>query len=1158
MALPPILAAPNVTARARRLMELTHDRVLVFDGAMGTQTHALDLPPEAYDGIPDCPEILNLSQPDAIASIHRRYYEAGADIVETNSFGSSSLTLAEFGLEDRAEEISMAAASIARGVADELSSREPDKPRFVSGSIGPGTKLPTLGHISFAELCDALTEQTRGLLRGGCDLIQIETCQDVSQMKAAVVACQRAFAELDLRVPVLLQMTVETMGTLLLGTEVTAAFATFECYDEVWGFGLNCATGPTFMGPHLKTLSELSDRALSCLPNAGLPENIDGQVVYKLGPEQFAEEVAAYTRELGLNLVGGCCGTTPEHIAALAAAVSGIEPRPREGSFEPSAASLYSSTTLAQIPPPLLVGERLNANGSKRFRKLLLSEDYDGMVAMAKSQMQGGAHLLDVCVAYVARDERRDMQELLSRLRGQSQLPLVIDSTEVPVIEAALELIPGRAVVNSINLEDGEERARAVLELCQKHGAAVIALTIDEEGQAYTADRKLAIAERIFALAIEHGLRPQDIIFDALTFTLATGDEQYRKVGIETLEGIRRIKERCAGCFTILGLSNCSFGLNPAARQVLNSVFLDEAVKVGLDQAIVHAAKILPLFRIGEEEQRAARDLIYDRREQDDPLHRLMALFADRKATGSEAKVRPDTIEEVLSQRIVEGDRKGLTEDLDEALESYGPFEIINGFLLDGMKLVGELFGAGKMQLPFVLQSAEVMKAAVKHLEPHMDKLDSSSRGKVLLATVKGDVHDIGKNLVDIILSNNGFTVRNLGIKQPIEAIINAAEELGADVVGLSGLLVKSTVVMRDNLAELNRRGLTHLRILLGGAALTRSYVEQNLRELYRGEVAYASDAFDGLSLVTRVVEQGSLIDPDEAASSSDGKAQATPKVAAPRKARAAPKLALVPPPAPPFWGARQVDAPIAVDELLGWINKKTLFRGQWQFRRGDRDRAAQMQHEREVVEPIFAEVSSEAIERGILQPRVAYGWFPCRRDGDSLVLYHDPDARDERARLSFPRQHPDQGGRCLSDYFRADVTDVLGLSAVTVGAEASAFTKSLFEADDYTRYLYFHGLAVEAAEGLAEYWHRQMRVELGIAGDDSEDRTALFRQEYRGRRYSFGYPACPDLSLQTVLFDLIPAAAIGLELTEEHQLVPEQSTTAVMIHHPEARYFGA
>lgn len=1156
MGLPEVLTGKNLTERSIQLMNLARERVLLFDGAMGTQIHSLELPDEAFGGIPDCPEMLNLHSPESLELIHGRFYEAGADIVETDTFGGTIVTLAEFGVEARTREINRTSAQIARRVAAKFTEQTPEKPRFVSGSVGPGTKLPTLAHIGWDEIVDGLREQMCGLLEGGVDVIQIETCQDIMQIKAGVVAARLAFEETQIQVPLLVQITVETTGTLLLGTEVHAAYTTLEVYPEIWGFGLNCGTGPTKMGPHLKTLSEITNRAVVCLPNAGLPENIDGAVVYPMKPEPFAEEVVDYVKSVGLNIVGGCCGTTPEHIAALSKALVGVKPKERTGEFEASVASLYSPYTLSQEPAPLMVGERLNANGSRKFKKLLLAEDYDGMISMAKSQMKGGAHVLDVCVAYVGRDEKRDMTELLTRLRGQSELPLMIDSTEVDVIEVALKLLPGRAIVNSINLEDGEERPRKVLGLCKTYGAAVVALTIDEEGQAYTADRKLAIAKRLYALALEMGLRPQDLIFDPLTFTLGTGEEIYRKVGVETLEGIRRIKEECSGARTILGLSNCSFGLNPAARQVLNSIFLSEAVKVGLDQAIVHASKILPLFKVAESEQKIARQLIYDDRSEGDPLMRFMELFTDRKAKGARVSERPDTIEKVLEQRIIDGDKKGLEADLDTALEKYKPFEIINQFLLDGMKIVGEMFGAGKMQLPFVLQSAEVMKSAVKHLEPHMDKLEGSTRGRVVLATVKGDVHDIGKNLVDIILSNNGFDVLNLGIKQPIDAIIEAALEFKADIVGMSGLLVKSTVIMRDNLLELNRRGVTQFPILLGGAALTRGYVEEDLRSLYEGEVAYARDAFDGLSLVTQVAEQGKPLVIETVAPKVE-KVVVAPVVVIDDDPNRRSKTAKIEPLKAPFWGARKVEQPYeTAEEVFDWINKQTLFRGQWQFRRGQRNAVEQAAFEEETVEPIYQEVRAEALKIGLFEPKVAYGFFPCRSEGNDVVVYHDESGSRERARFSFPRQGPGKKDLCLADYFREDAIDCVGFSAVTVGMKAGEFTKSLFDSDQFTRYLYFHGLSVEAAEGLAEYWHHRMRAELGLADGESKEKTDLFRQRYHGARYSFGYPACPDLSMQELIFDLIPAREVGISLTEECQLVPEQSTTAMVVHHPDARYF--
>jgi 5-methyltetrahydrofolate--homocysteine methyltransferase len=1138
------------------------ERVLIFDGAMGTSVQDRNLTPDDFGGKDGCNEVLVLTRPQVIREIHASFLEVGCDAIETDTFGASRLVLGEYDLADKAYEINRAAARLAREVAVDFST--PSHPRFVVGSIGPGTRLPSLGQIGFGELVSMYAEQARGLLDGGADILLIETCQDLLQAKAAIVGCRDGMRDAGADFPLMVQITMESAGTMLLGTEIGAALTALEPYglDVI---GLNCATGPQEMMEHIRFLSRHCRSAISCLPNAGLPRMEGGRARYLLTPGELAAFHKTFVDEHGVSIVGGCCGTTPAHLKRVVEAIGRRPPRPRTPEHVPSASSLYVSTPFRQDQSFLIVGERTNANGSKQFRDFLLAGDYDGMVGMAREQAKEGAHVLDVCVDYVGRDGAADADEVVRRFVTQCTLPLVIDSTEAPVIETALKRIGGRAVINSVNLEDGEQgRPARIFPMAKRYGSAVVCLLIDEEGQARTLDWKLKVAHRLHDLAVKrYDLEPSDLIFDALTFPLGSGQADLRQDAIATLEAIRRIKAELPGVFTILGVSNVSFGLKPAARQVLNSVFLHLAVEAGLDAAIVNVSRILPLNRIDSRQHEVARQLIFDeRRDGYDPLTEFMGLFekagAGKRAAVSEAA---RTLEERLKARIVDGERPGLEVLLDEALGKYDALTIINEILLDGMKTVGDLFGSGQMQLPFVLQSAEVMKAAVGYLERFMSRADGQSKGKIVLATVKGDVHDIGKNLVDIILSNNGYTVVNLGIKQPVHNIIEAALTHQADAIGMSGLLVKSTLVMKENLEELNARDLSRFPVILGGAALTRGYVEGDLRSLYKGEVFYAGDAFDGLHLMEEITSR-------EPRESGDVRpvAQRAParRVLPPtphptiRGERVRSDVRQdVPIPTMPFLGSRVVtELPLA--DVFAFINEVALFRTQWQFHRGKGDR----EHFDELIEhhvrPIYERWKGRCAEEAILQPRVVYGYFPCQSEGDDLIVYAD-DGRTPRMRFTFPRQ-PGGGHLCLADFFAgvdSGRMDVLGCMLVTVGRRASEVTKALFEQHHYTDYLYLHGLSVESAEALAELWHSRMRGELEIAGEDSPDLARIFRQGYRGSRFSFGYPACPNLEDQTKLFELLEPERIGVELSQEFQLDPEQSTSAIIVHHPEAKYFN-
>ncbi len=1144
------------------------ERVVVADGAMGTmlQAHALSL--EDFAGLEGCNEILNVTRPDVVRAVHDAFLEVGVDCVESNTFGANLANLSEYGIPERIRELAEAGARIARAAADAWST--PEQPRYVLGSVGPGTKLPTLGHITFAELRDSYTDQVAGLLDGGADAVLIETAQDLLQAKAAVIGAKRAITAAGRDVPVLVQVTVETTGTMLLGTEIGAALTALEPLG-IDAIGLNCATGPAEMSEHLRHLSKYGRPLISCMPNAGLPVLTADGAHYPLTPEQLADAHDTFTREYGLSLVGGCCGTTPEHLRAVVERVQGRPLTPRDPHPEAGVASLYQAVPFAQDTSYLSIGERTNANGSRAFRDAMLEGRWQDCVEIAREQNRDGAHLLDVCIDYVGRDGVADMRALAGRLATASTLPLVLDSTEPAVLEAGLEMLGGRAVVNSVNYEDGDgpdSRIRRIMPLVREHGAAVVALTIDEQGQARTADWKVAVADRlIIDLTSTWGMAVEDIIVDCLTFPIATGQEETRRDAVETLAAIREVKRRWPGVRTTLGLSNVSFGLNPAARQVLNSVFLAEAVEAGLDSAIVHASKILPTARIPQEQHQVALDLVHDRRREGyDPLQRFLELFegvdatALRQSRAEELAALP--LFERLQRRIVDGERTGLEADLDAALETHSALDIVNDTLLAGMKTVGELFGSGQMQLPFVLQSAEVMKTAVGHLEPHMDRTDESGKGTIVLATVKGDVHDIGKNLVDIILTNNGYRVVNLGIKQPASAIIAAAEEADADLIGMSGLLVKSTVVMKENLSELTQRGVgTRWPVLLGGAALTRAYVEQDLAEQFDGEVRYARDAFEGLRLMEAfMAHRRGLTDAlpprRERVVRSVARPDETPADQLPARSDVATD---VPVPTPPFLGSQVVKG-IALAEYAAYLDERALFLGQWGLKPGRGEGGASYE---ELVEsqgrPRLRMWLDRLQTEGLLEAAVVYGYFRCVSEGDDLVVLSD-DGATERHRFTFPRQRRDRH-LCLSDFFRprgSGETDVVGFTVVTMGRRISAATGELFAKNAYRDYVELHGLSVQLAEALAEYWHARIRAELGFAAEDAGDLGAILDQGYRGSRYSFGYPACPDLEEQAKVADLLQPQRIGVTLSEEFQLAPEQSTSALVVHHPEAKYFNA
>ncbi|HEY5402623.1 MAG TPA: methionine synthase [Pyrinomonadaceae bacterium] len=1167
-------------------LETLKERIVVFDGAMGTNLQVQNLTLDDFGGLrfEGCNENLLVTRPDAVEKVHAAFLEVGCDVVETNSFNGTPVDFAEYDIGDKAYDMNVMAARLAKRVASDYST--PTKPRWVAGSMGPGRKLPTLGHISFAELRDAYKVQVSGLLDGGVDLLIVETCQDLLQTKAALSAIFAHFAETRRRVPVIAQVTIEIFGTMLNGTEISAALTSLAPFP-IDIIGMNCGTGPRHMTESIRYLCENAPLPVSVLPNAGLPSVVDGKMHYDETPESFTAQLVHFASDFGVNVVGGCCGTTPAHLKLAVEAMQRLTPKQRDAKLIPSASSIYSQQPYVQDSSFLIVGERVNASGSKKMRDLLNAEDWDGLVALGKEQEREGAHILDVNVDFVGRDGEKDMHELASRLVTNVKIPMMFDSTEWQKMEAGLQHAGGKSILNSTNYEDGVPRFLKVIDLAKEYGASVVIGTIDEEGMARSAEKKFEIAKRAYEQATgEAGLPASDVFFDALALPISTGIEEDRKNALATIEGIRKIKNELPGAFTILGVSNVSFGLNPASRVVLNSVFLHDAVEAGLDAAIVNASKIEPLNRIGEQELKVARQLINDERKFEgdvctyDPLIEFTKLFEGVKAKTAKKASKGETVEERLKSHIIDGEKIGLEDELKTALGQYSALEIINNILLEGMKVVGDLFGSGQMQLPFVLQSAEAMKSAVRYLEPFIEKKGgATAKGKMVLATVKGDVHDIGKNLVDIILTNNGYKVFNLGIKQTIDSILDACEEHEADAIGMSGLLVKSTLIMKENLELMNERGIK-VPVVLGGAALTRRYVEDDLKSIYHGKLFYARDAFAGLHTMDKLVgiagNGKEVLDAADAALAEGVEdpedligEEAKLGIRKPAKPRGATKIvgdtthtnrstvssdASIP--TAPFFGSRVV-ADIPLDDVFAFVNETALFKGQWQFKQGRTPAAEYQSLVTSKVRPIYEELKERSKREELLVPKVVYGYFPCQSEGNDLIVFDE--SFNERTRFTFPRQ-PAGKHLCLADFFatrESGKMDVVAFHLVTVGRRASEYAQELFKADNYADYLYFHGLSVESAEALAELWHKRIREELGIAGSDAKDLSKLFHQAYQGSRFSFGYPACPRLEDQEKLFALIDPSRIDVSLTEEFQLEPEQSTSAIIVHHPEAKYFS-
>ena len=1172
--------------------------IIIFDGGTGTSFQNLNLSSHDFGGdeLEGCNENLVLSSPNTVEQVHNSFLEAGCHVIETNTFGASSIVLDEYSISNKAYEINKKAAQIAKKCANLFSSI--NTPRFVAGSIGPTTKLPTLGHISFDKLKDSYEEQINGLIDGGIDLLLIETCQDVLQIKSALSASQEVIKNRNIELPIMISITMETTGTMLVGSDIASALTILEPYN-IDILGLNCATGPVQMKEHIKYLAENSPFAISCIPNAGLPENIGGVAHYKLTPLELKMQLMNFIYDFNVQLIGGCCGTTPEHIKHLSSIIEEIVDKKInkrlptvKTNFVPSAASIYNAVPYKQDNSILIVGERLNASGSKKVRELLNEDDWDGLVSIAKQQQKENAHILDVNVDYVGRDGVKDMKEITSRLVTNINLPLMIDSTEADKMESGLKTVGGKCIINSTNYEDGDDRFNQVLKLALDYGAGIVIGTIDEDGMARTSQKKYDIAKRALIKTRSSGLADYEIFFDPLALPISTGIEEDRLNAKATIEAISKIRKSFPDIHIILGISNISFGLSPLSRINLNSIFLDECIKAGLDSAIIAPNKILPLSKISADTKKLCLDLIYDRRKFEnhiciyDPLVELTKAFQDltisdfKKASTSNKNL---TLEEKLKNHIVDGEKIGLEEQLNNALKKYKPLEIINTYLLDGMKVVGELFGSGQMQLPFVLQSAETMKFAVSVLEPHMETVDEKiSNGKLLIATVKGDVHDIGKNLVDIILSNNGFDVINLGIKQDVSAIIDAQKKHKADCIAMSGLLVKSTAFMKDNLEAFNNAEI-NVPVILGGAALTPKFVNEDCSQIYKGKILYGKDAFTDLQFMNDYMDskkKGNWSNENGFTNTDDIQIKlASPRSSAKDKnlnknIEKTKSIQLIEnfnrsnfveeeePIKAPFLGTRVLqDIEIDFDKLIFYLDKKALFSGQWQIKKNKGQSVEEYNNYLDsYANPLLEKWINIILDKGLISPKAVYGYFRCGRNDNSIYLF-DNVSNKRISEFNFPRQKSGNN-LCIADFYcdlkNNDPVDIFPMQAVTMGEIASEYSQELFKADKYSDYLIFHGLTVQLAEALAEYVHSIVRIECGFKSYEPNNNREILAQKYRGARYSFGYPACPKVSDSNIQLSLLDTKRINLTMDESEQLHPEQSTTAIISLHSKAKYFSA
>ena len=1155
------------------ILETIKKRPLIIDGAMGTQLQQRDdkISKEAWEGNEGCNEILNVTAPDIMEEIFSAYLTAGADLITTNTFGSFSWVLDEYQIGDRAYELTKAGAALVKRQCEAFST--PEHPRFCLGSVGPGTKLPSLGHITYDEMFEGYTDFCKALIEGGTDIFLLETCQDPLQIKAALHACQEANRQMKTELPIMVSVTIELSGTMLIGTDAQTIATIMEPFD-ILSLGFNCGTGPEQVLKHVKTLSELWHKPISVHSNAGLPQNRGGYTYYPMGPDEFVAQQEKFLNYDGVSFLGGCCGTTPQHIRALVNAVTNKMPKAPTGSHENSIASLFNTVPLMQEPAPLLVGERSNATGSKAFRELLLNENYEGTLSVAQQQVRAGAHVVDVNVGFAGRDETKDMTEVMAMYAQKIALPLMPDSTQTKGLETALKHIGGKAILNSVNLEDGEPKFDAVCQLAKKYGASLVCLTIDEVGMAKSIEDKLKVADRIIDLATNrHGIKKEDLVFDVLTFTLGSGDEEYFEAGINTIEAIRQLRKKHPEVGAILGLSNISFGLDKDARPYLNSMFLHHCVQAGLTSVIINVKHIIPLNKIPEEDQKICDDLIFNRLPNGEALFTFIEHFSSKEAVDNDAvdeAYLAMSDEEKIAKLLMDGDKERMIPLVEEARKTIKPEVIVNEILIDAMKVVGELFGSGQMQLPFVLQSAETMKKTVDHLNPYLPKVEKEVDTTLSLGTVKGDVHDVGKNLVDIILSNNGYKVNNLGIKVDLDSFLADMEKGHVSALGMSGLLVKSTQVMLENLGILKEKGIT-IPILLGGAALTRNFIDDFCRPAYDGPIFYCKDAFDGVTAMSRI-EAGNMntnLHPD-----------------APKIERVKKKEVIIPPfeelkmpsrdvnvPTPPFWGRREIKlTQQQVEMAFDWINHKILFKSRWGYSSKGMTKEAYEKQLEEVVWPAYEKLKARFLDEVLFEPTIVYGYWPCRSDDNKLLIFDESEGYFSESEInrqlledvkknaikefSFPRQRK-APHRALSDFFHADRHDVIALTCVSAGAKLSEVEREIYERGDYTEYYQFHGLGVELAEALAEIAHKQIRLDLNIADGEKATLADVQMNKYQGSRYSFGYAACPDLELNRPLFDLLKPEEFGIELSETFQIHPEQSTSALVVYHPNATYYN-
>lgn len=1152
------------------LLQTLQQRPLIIDGAMGTQLQALDISSEQWEGNEGCNELLNVTAPELIASIHANYLEAGADFTKTNSFGAFSWVLDEYDIAERAYELAFASAAVAKAQTQKFST--PSHPRYTLGVMGPGTKLPSLGHIEYDEMLEGYTQCAQGLFDGGADAFLLETMQDPLQIKAAIHAVDAVLQKANEKRPILVSATIELSGSMLIGTDAQTIAAILEPF-EIFSLGFNCGTGPSQYLKHVKALSEYSPKRISVHANAGLPENRGGQSYYPMGPDEFAASQKSFLACDGVQLLGGCCGTTPAHIKALHDAVCDIAPKPPVGKQSASIASLFNVTSLMQEPAPLLVGERSNATGSKAFRELLLHEDYEGTLTVAQQQVRAGAHALDVSVGFAGRDEQKDMHDVMAMYAQKIALPLMPDSTQLPALEMALKKIGGKPIINSVNLEDGIEKFDAVCSLAKRYGASLVCLTIDEEGMAKTKARKVEVAQRIYDRAVNlHKIRPDELVFDLLTFTVGSGDEEYRDAAIQTIDAIRELRSIHPEVGAILGLSNISFGLDAKARPYLNSVFLHHCIEAGLTAVIINVKHIIPLSKMKQEDIDICEELLFNKKPNGEALFAFIEHFATAKEATEEDDEAYNALsgEEKIKKLLMDGDKERMLPLVEQLRHEIAPERIVNEILIDAMKVVGELFGAGQMQLPFVLQSAETMKATVDVLNPYLPKLEKKSLTTLVLGTVKGDVHDVGKNLVDIILSNNGFKVINLGIKVHLETFLEELKKSDADAIGMSGLLVKSTQVMKENLEALSDAGFTK-PILLGGAALTRSFIDEYCRPIYKGPIFYCKDAFDGVTAMSRIEkgDMNTVLHPEvDTKEKKEKKKVVIPPLAEIKMPSR--DIAVV---IPPFWGERTMTlTPQQIELAFEWVNHKVLFKQRWGYSSKGQDKTAYKKMVEEKLWPAFEALKKLFLEQGLFEPAITYGYWPVRSNDQELLIfdakegYHSIEQINQEPLqdiigraievLSFPRQER-KPHRALSDFFSHEHHDLIALTCVSAGSKLSEYEKTLYNAGKYTDYYQVHGLGVELAEALAEMVHKQIRMDLNITANEKASLSDVRMNRYQGARYSFGYPACPDLEQNRVLFDLLKPERLGITLSETFQIHPEQSTSALVVYHPEATYYS-